>query len=285
MFSTNPAAATGPNPATATSGTVAARSDGLRHHRRASERGEQPQTPCFHPIFNCNFATMVRVLCWVQLLGLSTALALLPTATRSRASARCGVRVRAPVRMGWFDAFQETPEQKAAKEQAFIDQQDILLRLVAVMCVRVCDRMLSRLTCVAGAAAGVGSSEESGTGGATPGLCNPRRRDPGQSAEYMKETERRREESARSPLQVPACAHHSSWGWHRWLWVALYTLEERPCHSGPDGRSQLVPINPNGRPWHGPQTRPASCGCGGLRHQAPATSVSGGGCNRMSVSL
>ena len=28
----------------------------------------------------------------------------------------------------------------------------------------------------------------------------------------------------------------ASWGWHCWLWVALCTLRERPCRSGPSER-------------------------------------------------
>ena len=60
------------------------------------------------------------------LFTLSTASALLPCAMRSGAAARCDVR------LGLFDAFMETPEQKAAteerKEADFQNQQDILRR-------------------------------------------------------------------------------------------------------------------------------------------------------------
>jgi hypothetical protein len=74
-----------------------------------------------------------------MLLSLSTASALLPCATRSCAAARYDARIGlytaarcdAP-RMGLFDAFMESPEQKAAtearKEADFQNQQDILRR-------------------------------------------------------------------------------------------------------------------------------------------------------------
>ena len=75
-----------------------------------------------------------------MLLCLPTASALLPCATRSGsgAAARYEARTdlvaaaRCDARMGLFDAFKETPEQKAATEQRkeadFQNQQDILRR-------------------------------------------------------------------------------------------------------------------------------------------------------------
>ena len=73
-----------------------------------------------------------------MLFCLPTASALLPYATRSGAAARCDActglvaAARCDVRMGLFDAFKETPEQKAATEQRkeadFQNQQDILRR-------------------------------------------------------------------------------------------------------------------------------------------------------------
>ena len=57
---------------------------------------------------------------------LATASSLLPSPTPS------GVATRSDARMGLFDAFMETPEQKAATEQRkeadFQNQQDILRR-------------------------------------------------------------------------------------------------------------------------------------------------------------
>jgi hypothetical protein len=72
-----------------------------------------------------------------MLLTLSTAaVALLPSASRSGA-APCAIRSATAVRtdapsMGLFDAFMQTPEQKAAaerrKEEDFQNQQEILRR-------------------------------------------------------------------------------------------------------------------------------------------------------------
>jgi len=123
-----------------------------------------------------------------MLLSLTTASALLPCATRSGAAARYEARTdlvaaaRCDARMGLFDAFKETPEQKAATEQRkeadFQNQQDILRRR------------------------GPRGSRCSGGGTLCMGdRCSlltrvRRRRDPSQSADYLKETDRRRAASS-----------------------------------------------------------------------------------------
>ena len=43
------------------------------------------------------------------------------------------------------------------------------------------------------------------------------------------------------PLGIGTARHPCvSWGWHGWLWVALHTLEERPCRSEPSERPKHV---------------------------------------------